>query len=344
MRDTLFYLLILLAFLGQAAACWFFSTVFLGAGSTWPFLIAVGSWLLVAAVALVAGKAGSGLWIATGLLLLPLLFLPSSLVIILFPDSNGAPLQLILIPSAALVVVALLLYAGIQMLSPAADEGAPAASGMQRVRRWLVFGLAALVLTATLYNFYWFMVWDSTYDPLDVLLVPVPILAAVFSGIVLLIILPGRAKAVGVVYPFVVVGLVVGVSVLAQRVEFRQVTEARAERVTQALERYHAREGRYPQALGQLVPRYLLTVREPVIIYGQPWCYDGADEYYRLGYADREHWSAPQVIGRRFSSQGNIPELPPLCDDEIDDLIQRNNFLSHILDDGTAHPHDLSPD
>ncbi|HSM55805.1 MAG TPA: hypothetical protein VK879_06575, partial [Candidatus Sulfomarinibacteraceae bacterium] len=308
------------------------------------FLIAIGSWLLVAAVALVAGKLGSGPWIAIGLLLLPSLLLPASLSITLFPDTNDVPFQLILIPSAALVVAALLLNAGMQLLSPKADGESFATSGRKRVRGWMVFALAALVLAAALYNIYWFMIWDSTYDPIDILLLPFPILAALVASLVLLMILPGRAKVVGVVYPFITIGLVVGVSVLAWRVDFRQLTEARAERVTQALERYRAREGRYPQDLQQLTPIHLLALGEPIIIYGQPWCYDGGDAYYRLGYVYREHWSAPQVTGHRFSSGGNIPELPPLCEDEIDALIQRDRFLSHILEDGTAHPHNLSSD
>ncbi|HSM54870.1 MAG TPA: hypothetical protein VK879_01845, partial [Candidatus Sulfomarinibacteraceae bacterium] len=81
MKRNLFYLLILLAFLGQAVVCWFLSTAFLGAGSAWPFLIAVAGWLLVAVVVLVAHRSGAGLWLALGLLTLPALFLPASLSI-----------------------------------------------------------------------------------------------------------------------------------------------------------------------------------------------------------------------------------------------------------------------
>ena len=46
----------------------------------------------------------------------------------------------------------------------------------------------------------------------------------------------------------------IAVSAGAQRVDFRQLTKERAERVTHALETHYAREGHYPQDLRQLTP------------------------------------------------------------------------------------------
>ena len=75
-----------------------------------------------------------------------------------------------------------------------------------------------------------------------------------------------------------------------------------AAQVSQAVERYYAQEGRYPEKLQQLIPWYLLSVPEPVLINGLDWCYDGGADYFRLGYADREHWSAPNwfLFGSHF--------------------------------------------
>ena len=81
----------------------------------------------------------------------------------------------------------------------------------------------------------------------------------------------------------------IAVSARAQSVDFRQLTEERAERASQAIETYCAREGRYPQDLRQLTPGYVLSLPGPVTIYGQDWCFDGGDDYYRLGYVYREH-------------------------------------------------------
>jgi hypothetical protein len=118
----------------------------------------------------------------------------------------------------------------------------------------------------------------------------------------------------------------IAVSARAQRVDFRQLTEERAERVTQAIETYHAREGHYPQDLRQLTPWYVLSLPGPVIIYGQDWCYDGGEDYYRLGYVYREHWSDPRLIGRIYKTK-EAPDLPGICAEEIAALEERYPFF-----------------
>jgi hypothetical protein len=77
--------------------------------------------------------------------------------------------------------------------------------------------------------------------------------------------------------------LIVAVSARAQRVDHHQLTGERAGRTSQAIETYYARKGSYPQDLWQLTPWYVLSLPGLVIIYGQDWCYDGGDDYYRLG-------------------------------------------------------------
>jgi hypothetical protein len=125
----------------------------------------------------------------------------------------------------------------------------------------------------------------------------------------------------------------IAVSARAQRVDFRQLTEERAERVTQAIETYYAREGRYPQDLRQLVPRYVLSLPGPVIIYGQDWCYDGGEDYYRLGYLDREHWSDPRLFGRVYSAKGDSPLKVDVCQPAIDIYRAQHPDWDRILQD-----------
>jgi hypothetical protein len=153
------------------------------------------------------------------------------------------------------------------------------------------------------------------------LLVPVP--AALLSGVTLSITLSGRMKWTGFLYSLLILGLMIAVSAGAQRVDFRQLTEERAERVTQAIETYYAREGRYPQDLRQLTPWYILSLPGPVIIYGQDWCYDGGDDYYRLGYVYREHWSDPRLTGRIYKTKGEAPDLHGMCEEEVVALQKR---------------------
>jgi len=107
------------------------------------------------------------------------------------------------------------------------------------------------------------------------------------------------------------------VSARAQRIDFRQLTVERAEQVSQALENYYSQEGRYPQDLQHLTPGYMLSLPVPVIIFGQNWCYDGGDVYYRFGYVYREHWSDPRLIGQVYATKGKLPDLNRMCDGEV---------------------------
>ena len=94
------------------------------------------------------------------------------------------------------------------------------------------------------------------------------------------------------------------------------MTEKRAASVNQATEAYYTQKGHYPRNLRQLTPWYALSIPVPVIIYGQEWCYDGGEDYFRLGYIDREHWSAPHFIGRIYQTKGEVPYLYGMCEGE----------------------------
>jgi hypothetical protein len=229
----------------------------------------------------------------------------------------------------ALVMAALLLYSGLNLYKEwqiaGAAEGASSLAQRQHAG-WaagVVFILGALLLVKTLYNLYWLTVWDSTYDPLEYLWLVVPVLAALFSGVMLSLTLPGRIKLAGLLYPLLISALMIAVSARAQRVDFRRLTEERAGQVSQAIETYFAREGHYPRDLRQLTPWYILLLPGPVIINGQDWCYDGGDAYYRLGYVYREHWSSPLFTGQTYRTNGQVPDLASICDKEITALRKR---------------------
>jgi hypothetical protein len=124
--------------------------------------------------------------------------------------------------------------------------------------------LSGLVLVATLYNLFWLVVWDNTTDEFSIFwlffTLPFVLLCGLF--------LQRRSKPSAALFVLLSLGLFAGVFALAARVDYRALTEARAGRVSQAIEAYQARTGRYPQDLGQLAPRYLLSLPGPVIING----------------------------------------------------------------------------
>jgi hypothetical protein len=285
-------------------------------------------------------------WLAAGLLILALLFVPTYLLVEYFPYNLPrwfkpmATTTLFLAPSLAPIAAALLVYTGMMQFVgrvsnpttpgaalPSAGKAQSAGSGWIAASAWV---LAAALVARTLYNFYWLIVWDSTYDPSDILWLIVPVYAALFSAVVLIIALPRWSKLAGL-YGLVMPALLIAVMLLAKQVDFRQLTEARAGQVSQAIEAYYAREGHYPQTLRQLIPRDAFSIPSPVIINGQTWCYDSSGgqvsvsaAFYRLGYVDRKHWSDPNLFGQLYKTVGAVLDLPPICAGEISALVLTN--------------------
>lgn len=332
MKMKVFYLL---AVAILTVAWWQVAILLWGALSPgeWIVVTIIG-WLFAAAVVLAARRVSHSVWIYAGLLILAALFLPASTIVDIFPARLSQPfgslmaLTLLLILSIVLVVAALLLYSGLNLLKKwrnagmGEDGGSPAQRNHTGMASVVVLVLGALLLAKAIHNFYGFMVWDTTYDPLGNLWLPFPALAVLFSSAFLFSLLPGRRKLAGFLYLLLIPALI-AVSARAQKVDFHQLTEARAARVSQAIEAYYAREGRYPQALRQLPPWYVLSLPGPVIIYGQAWCYDGGEDYYRLGYVDRGHWSDPLLTGQIYATKGEAPDLPAMCDEAIAALEKR---------------------
>ena len=135
--------------------------------------------------------------------------------------------------------------------------------------KFVSLGLCVLLIVKTLNNLYALTLWDNTYDPLGYLWLVIPIFAVLLSGLMLSIDLSGVKKLVGPLYTILATVLLISASAFAQHVDFHQETARRAARIVRAIESYHEREGNYPESLSQLTPWYVISLPEPVIIYGQ---------------------------------------------------------------------------
>ena len=263
------------------------------------------------------------------LLALILLVLPVSTISKIFPARSegeflsAMSLGLFILPSLALIAAGLLLVSSQRSYSEWRKAGRQDSEPRDKPRRqiqWAMVGslvLGLLLLVVGLVRFYWLMVWDLTYDPWGNLWLLFMAPGVLVAGILLMILLEPGLKWAGIGYALSVAVALVAIAVLAQQVNYRQLTEKRAGRVSQAVEEYAAREGHYPASLRQLFPRDVLALPEPVIIFGQDWCYDSGDGYFRLGYVDREHWSDPRLIEREYKRVGEAPVLKPLCAQEV---------------------------
>ena len=79
---------------------------------------------------------------------------------------------------------------------------------------------------------------------------------------------------------------------------------------------------RYPKELGELVPKQLLWIPEPVILRGEGWCYQGDRNYYRLGAFFREYFSTPLSL-HIYASAGNLPDEGWACEQRLAEMKAR---------------------
>jgi hypothetical protein len=316
---------ILLTVILLTPACWLFANFTFGASARRPailILLALLCWLSASALVWAVRRWGIRAWLSIGLVNLAALTgsiyilegqsiqqLPSPMVIVI-------SLLPTVIPAIALVMGACLLGVAHREWQAGGEESPAARRAAGQVAA-AALGLGALLVIKSLHNLYWLTVWDTTNDPIGYFWIGLPVLATVLAGGLLASFLPGWAKWTGLGYPLLLVPALIAISASAQQVDFRQLTAERAERVSQAIETYYAREGRYPQSLGQLTPRYTLSLPGPVIIYGQDWCYRSGPDYYQLGYVNRDHWSSPLFTRQTYKSHGEVPDPDSLCAAEI---------------------------
>jgi type II secretory pathway pseudopilin PulG len=267
-----------------------------------------------------------------GLLTLTGLALPDTSLLAIWPVPPAQQLDAYLLRTHALLILAvlvvgLLLYAGLNqylaVLSGPASEGSRLSASNQPDRRPAValLVLSGLVLAKMLHNLYWLSLWDKTHNGLEWLWLVLPVMAAMLVAVLLAVGLPDRARLVGSAYCLLMPVLLIALFASARQVDNRQLTAERAGQVSQAIERYYEQEGHYPTTLAQLTGWSRRTLPRPLIIYSQQWCYDGGhddgNDYYRLGYLDRLHWSDPRLIGQTHELVGELPELDPVCQAEF---------------------------
>jgi len=202
------------------------------------------------------------IWVSIGFISLVVLFTPTF------------DFMKILIISFSLIITALLIISSMQVSKKRRGSSVGKADRLQEqpkiptIESIIIPILSVLLMAKAFHSFYWFMIWDSTTDSLDWLWLPIPVLAVIFSSVLLYFLLPDRNKSKGFFY-LVVIPALVGVYNLAEQVDFRQLTNKRAEHVSQLVESYHSNLGHYPISLKDLTPQYALSIPDPVIIFGQ---------------------------------------------------------------------------
>jgi dipeptidyl aminopeptidase/acylaminoacyl peptidase len=183
--------------------------------------------------------------------------------------------------------------------------------------------LAVILLGLLAYTIVWASIWDQTSDGLGGLALSQPAgLVAVAAGMVMAATSSGWRRLAGLAFAVLVPLAVFGAFSYGWDVSYHALTESRAARIQEALERFRTRTGGYPAGLKELVPSELWWIPEPVILSGQGWCYQGGPDYYRLGAIYREFFGMPLSV-HLYASAGSPPETSWECDEKLAELKPR---------------------
>jgi hypothetical protein len=252
-------------------------------GLLWSSQLGVGYLILPGALIVASGWA-IGRWrgwlaVALSLVSLGIIFMFSQFMSRPpnFTESPPSPVISILflfalyvIPGLAVVMSAVLITTTLQVTRIAGEDTTlNYPRGMQLAR----IGFALILLIYLAYTIFWGSVWDHTNDGLfGVTVSQLSAIIASGTGMIMTSALRGRYRLAGLLF-IVIMPLFLYQSFEAGwRVSYHEITERRAERIAGALDRFHERDGYYPESLEALTPRDLLILQQPVILAGEEWC------------------------------------------------------------------------
>jgi len=211
-------------------------------------------------------------------------------------------------PIVAVVLVARLAYASL-----AGDQPSNWTATVIRlaVAVFLLLVTGHLIVTET--------VWVQAEDSLSVIPVVV-FMVATAAAMLMAWAIRGWRRLAALGFALLVMLTASYASALGWRMSPTGLTEVRAEKIERAIERYYERNGQYPPKLAVLTPFYLWRIPQPMIFRDQTWCYEGGDDYYRLGYVHQPTFGVPPayISIRIHRTVGEPPESSWPCDDELE--------------------------
>lgn len=210
-------------------------------------------------------------------------------------------------PVVSVVLAARLVYASVISKKPA---------------NWVTIAtrlaLITLLLLGVGYDIMTERVWVRAEDSLPVLPILVP-LAAIAAAMLLAWALKGWRRLTALAFVLLVTLSMTWASARATWMSPPWMTETRAGKIDQAIQKYHEHNGRYPSRLASLMPFYLWPIPQPMIFRDQTWCYEGGDDYYRLGYVYQPGFGWPEGVSIRIhAAVGEPPDPGWPCDEELE--------------------------
>ena len=211
-------------------------------------------------------------------------------------------------PIVAVVLAARLVYASL-----ASDRPSNWTATVTRL------AMAVLLLLVTGHLIVTETVWVQAEDSLSV--IPgVVFMVATAAAMLLAWAVTGWQRLAALGFALLVMLTASYASALGWRMSPTGLTEVRTEKIERAIQRYYERNGQYPPKLAALTPFYLCRIPQPMIFRDQTWCYEGGDDYYRLGYVHQPTFGVPPayISIRIHAAVGEPPESSWPCDDELE--------------------------
>lgn len=209
-------------------------------------------------------------------------------------------------PIVAVVLVARLVYTSIDNARPS--------NWLATVIRLAVAVLLLLVIGDQIVTE---TVWVRAEDSLSVMPI-ILFIVATAAAMLLAWAVTGWRRLAALGFVLLVTLTVSYASNLGWRLSPTFSTEARAEKIERAIHRYYERQGHYPSRLANLMPFYLWRIPQPMIFRDQTWCYEGGDDYYRLGYVHQPGFGWHDISIRIHDAVGEPPEPSWPCNDALE--------------------------
>ena len=269
-----------------------------------------------------------GIWRMAAILVLSFLFLASASQVLLpnpvlydLPRGLSSPLFAMATfywPVAAVALAARMIQLGLRGFS-----GSWLRDWRALVPRLPRLLFAALLMCYLAYQLTIAVIWDRATDGLGAVFLGEVLF---FTCLVAVMVLAESKTAQerytksAVLFSTLLVVFILGACIIGGSNSPPEITAARAARIDRAIQRYYQRHERYPADLYELVPGYLVYLPQPVIFRDQTWCYQGGEDFYRLGYVYQPGFGAPknQIAIRLSASSGQplVPDWP--CEDELE--------------------------
>lgn len=145
----------------------------------------------------------------------------------------------------------------------------------------------------------------------------------IVAGMVLVGVSKGSGKTLAFLYLILVPTILIASFAAGWLVDPHGITSRRADSIHKAVESYRLKNGVFPTRLDDLTPDYIPLILGPLNGRGQVWCYQGGNEFFRLGYVFYERYHAetfpyPYTEVRIHSQFGQPPKGEWMCDQELE--------------------------